>query len=128
MKPPYLLLIDDEAPIRELLSRFLTSSGYRVATAASVHDALREVRQKPPDLIVSDLQLEDGDGFEMIKEIKTLCPQTPIILLTGVLFEGDVIDKVLADLIDRYLEKTTPLAQIAATIRELLPPAAEAEA
>jgi len=121
MKPQYLLLIDDEAPIRELLSHFLSTSGYRVQTAAGVHEALREVRKEAPDLVISDLQLDDGDGFEMIKEIKTLCPATPVILLTGVLFDGEVVDKTLKDLIDRYLEKTTPLTKIAQTVKELLP-------
>jgi len=121
MKPQYLLLIDDEAPIRELLSHFLSTSGYRVHAASGVHEALREVRKETPDLVISDLQLDDGDGFEMIKEIKTLCPNTPVILLTGVLFEGEVVDKTLKDLIDRYLEKTTPLAKIAQTVKELIP-------
>jgi len=121
MKPQYLLLIDDEAPIRELLGHFLSTNGYRVQAASGVHEALREVRKEAPDLVISDLQLDDGDGFEMIKEIKTLCPTTPVILLTGVLFDGEVVDKTLKDLIDRYLEKTTPLAKIAETVKELLP-------
>jgi len=115
-----ILLIDDEAPIRELLGRFLTTNGYRVSAVSSVHEALREVRRECPDLIVSDLQLEDGDGFEMIKEIKTLCPEAPVILLTGVLFDQAVVDKVLSEGVSRYLEKTTPLSKVAETVKELL--------
>ena len=57
----HILIIDDEANIRDLLSRFLSGIGYRVTSASSVSEALRAARREPPDLMISDLQLEDGE-------------------------------------------------------------------
>ena len=69
-----------------MLAQFLTGSGYVVTTAGSAAEALTCVQRDPPDLILSDLQLEDADGLEMIGRLKTVLPATPVILLTGVLF------------------------------------------
>ncbi|MFZ9682549.1 MAG: response regulator [Cephaloticoccus sp.] len=113
--------VDDEAKIRELLTGFLTAKGYRVTTAASVHEAVRKAQADPPNLLVSDLQLEDGDGFEIITRIKRDRPDLPVILLTGVLFDEEVVDKVIRELVTCYLEKTPPLTKIGDAIKSLLP-------
>lgn len=115
-----ILVIDDEATIRDLLSSFLTAKGYQVVTAASVHEALRVAADEPPDLLISDLQLEDGDGFEIIEKIKRTQPNLPVILLTGVLFDEEVVDQVIRNLVTQYLEKTTPLTRIGEIVKKLL--------
>jgi CheY-like chemotaxis protein len=117
---PHILVVDDEANIRELLGQFLTDSGYRLTAVASATEALQAVQQAPPDLIISDLQLEDADGLEMIGQLKAVLPDTPVILLTGVLFDPAVVSDSLNGRIACYLPKTSPLAQILATVRRLL--------
>ena len=116
----HILIIDDEANIRDLLSRFLSGIGYRVTSASSVSEALRAARREPPDLMISDLQLEDGDGLAMIAQLKSELPQFPVILLTGVLFDREVVDKVLNNIVSCYLEKTSPLSKIQETVQSLL--------
>ncbi len=115
-----ILIIDDEPQIRDLLAQFLGGSGYAVTTASSAAEALTCVRREPPDLILSDLQLEDADGLEMIGQLKTLLPGTPVILLTGVLFDADIIRDVLNKKVASYLAKTSPLARILEEVRHLL--------
>ncbi|MCF7687066.1 MAG: response regulator [Cephaloticoccus sp.] len=117
----HILLIDDEANIRDLLSRYLTGLGYRVTTTGTVREGLQTARQEQPDLLISDLQLEDGDGLEMIGELKGDYPNLPVILLTGVLFDREVVDQVLSNKVSCYLEKTSSLAKINETVRTLLP-------
>ena len=121
----HILIIDDEATIRDLLAQFLTISEYRVTAVASAAEALKMARQDPPDLVISDLQLEDADGLEMISQLKDLVPRAPVILLTGVLFEPEVVRDVLSKKVACYLEKTSSLARILETVHELLrhPPA-----
>jgi len=123
---PHLLIVDDEDDIRDLLAQFLTASGYRVTSVGSAAEARKVGQQDPPDLIISDLQLEDADGLEMIAELKTALPKAPVILLTGVLFDAEVVSGVLSTKVACYLEKTSSLAKILETVRRLLksPPAA----
>jgi DNA-binding NtrC family response regulator len=115
-----ILIIDDEVPIRDLLAQFFAGQGYAVTTAASAAEALTSVQREPPDLILSDLQLEDADGLEMIAQIKTVVPATPVILLTGVLFDADIVREVLNKKVASYLAKTSSLARILKEVRHLL--------
>jgi DNA-binding NarL/FixJ family response regulator len=69
---------------------------------------------------MADLQLEDADGLEMIAELKTMLPDKPVILLTGVLFDPEVVRDVLSTKVACYLEKTSPLERILETVRRLL--------
>ena len=121
----HILIVDDEADIRDLLAQFLAASGYRVTAVASAMEAIRIGKQESPDLVISDLQLEDRDGLEMIAELKEAHPEQLVILLTGVLFDPDVVDSVLSAKVACYLEKTSSLAQILEAVNHLLgPPAA----
>jgi CheY-like chemotaxis protein len=116
----HILLIDDEAAIRDLLARFLFSSRYRVTAVALAIEALEIVQRDPPDLIISDLQLEDEDGLEMIAQLKKKLPDVPVILLTGVLFDPQVVRENLSKKVSCYLEKTSSLAEIKAAVVRLL--------
>jgi DNA-binding NtrC family response regulator len=115
-----ILIIDDEVHIRDLLEQFFTGLGYDVTTAASAAAALASVQRSTPDLVMSDLQLEDADGLEMIAQLKKLLPTTPVILLTGVLFDADIIRDVLHKQVAAYLPKTSSLSRILDEVRHLL--------
>lgn len=116
----HILTIDDEPQIREILGQVLSSKGYRVTDAASATEALVMVRQDPPDLIITDLQLEESDGFELIDELKAIAPRTPIVLLTGVLFDPVVAQRLREQKIAAYVEKTAPLERILQEVRQAL--------
>lgn len=118
--PKHILIVDDEPQIRGLLSKLLTASGYRVTPASSAPEAEEVVAKDPPDLIMSDLQLEYGDGLELIKKLKAVVPDTPVILLTGVLFDPQVARTAINKEVSVYLEKTVPLKRILEEIRRLL--------
>lgn len=117
---PHILTIDDEPVIREILSEVLADRGYRVTQAETVPEALAVVRNDPPDLIVTDLQLEDSDGFELVDEVKQIAPGIPVILLTGVLFDPATLDRLGEKKIAAYVAKTAPLEQILHEIKRVL--------
>lgn len=119
--PAHILSIDDESEIRELLRDVLTASGYRFTGASTSAEAVRVVRDDPPALILTDLQLEESDGFEIIEELHALAPRIPIVLLTGVLFDAGVIDGAVGGKIAAYVEKTAPLDRILQTVKQHLP-------
>ena len=116
----YILVVDDEADIRDLLAQYLSSHGYRVTTVATAVEAQRAVQQERPDLVISDLQLEDSDGLDMIADLKKILPNTPMMLLTGVLFDPEVVRDTLSTKVSCYLEKTAPLSRVLENVQRLL--------
>ncbi len=117
----HILIVDDEEEIRELLSVFLTGQGYRVTSVASALEALQLAPNDPPDLLISDLQLEESDGLAMVEELKAKLPKLPVLLLTGMLFDPKVFHDTLSQKVSSYLMKTTPLSRIKEEIARLLP-------
>jgi two-component system response regulator GlrR len=116
----HILLVDDEDTIRDLLAQYISRSGYRVTSVSTAKEAEKVVASDPPQLVISDLQLEESDGLAMIERIKTQLPNLPVMLLTGVLFDPEVIENTLSKKVSVYLQKTTPLTQIMAEIKRLI--------
>jgi DNA-binding NtrC family response regulator len=116
----HILSVDDEPAIREMLQEVLTSKGFRVSTAAEFNQANQIVKEDPPQLIIMDIQLEEGDGFALIEEFKKLAPTTPILLLTGVVFDRQVVRDAIQKKVAGYLAKPASLSTIVSEIRRLL--------
>jgi len=118
--PSHILVIDDEQPILDLLQEYLTMHGFRVSTASNAHDAKLVVEAEAPCLIITDLQLEDTDGLQLIDWLRVVLPKTPVILLTGVMFDSQVVESTLKNKISSYLSKTAPLQTLLAELHRLL--------
>jgi two-component system OmpR family response regulator len=117
--PRHILVVDDEVVIRELLEAYLTQHGYRVTAVPTAFEAEAVAARDTPHLVITDLQLEESDGLEMVGRLKTLLPDTPMMLLTGVLFDTRVVREVLNKRVSCYVEKTAPLAKILEEVRRL---------
>ena len=65
-----MLVVDDEATIRDLLSGSLRLAGFEVVTAASGAEAVRAAASSRPDLILLDVMMPDGDGFEVARRLR----------------------------------------------------------
>ncbi len=115
-----ILHLDDEIAIREILAASLQEHGFRVVSFATLHEAMTATEQEQPDLIISDLQLDEDDGLEAIDQLKSRLPDIPLILLTGVLINPQIARKSIASRADAYLQKTEPLERILAEVRRLL--------
>lgn len=114
----HVLTIDDEAEIRGLLSDVLGSAGYRVSAVGTLAEALPLLRADPPAVIITDLQLGDSDGFELIERVKAIDASVPIILLTGVLMDPEEIPPAVARQIAAYVPKTASLEAILQEVRK----------
>jgi two-component system phosphate regulon response regulator OmpR len=79
---PHLLLVDDDRRIRDLLSRFLTSEGYRVSTAASAGDARAKLLGLHFDLLILDVMMPGETGFDLARSIRKTS-SVPIVMLTA---------------------------------------------
>lgn len=78
-----ILIIDDEVNVALLLSKFLTRNGFDVTTAATGTSGMEFLKNGSFDLVLCDFRLEDTDGREMLKNIKTHYPKTGVIIITG---------------------------------------------
>jgi DNA-binding response OmpR family regulator len=80
-----ILNVDDDPPTRFFRSRILERAGFEVREAASVQQALEYgLAKPPPDLILLDVALPDGDGFTVCEQIKTAHPEIPVVLITTI--------------------------------------------
>ncbi|MEM0962183.1 MAG: two-component regulator propeller domain-containing protein [Bacteroidota bacterium] len=116
-----VLVADDQADIRAFVRRHLESAGYRVVEAADGEDALDRVRQRLPDLVVSDVMMPRLDGLGLCRALRS-DPETdflPVLLLTAKAGPEDRLDG-LAELCDEYLTKPFDVRELVARIDNLI--------
>ena len=114
----HILVVDDEPAIVEIVRDYLTDVGYRVSTARSGDDALRQIRSILPDLIVLDLGLPGLDGLDVARVVRQ-SSRVPIIMLTA---RGDEADRVVGLELgaDDYLIKPFSPRELLARVRAVL--------
>ncbi len=85
---PRLLIADDDADLRDFLKDELTSAGFSVFTVGNGADAIVKVAEQPFDLILLDMLMPGLDGVQVIKVLRKISPDVPIIGLTGYVGRG----------------------------------------
>lgn len=84
MKPTRVLILDDESTLRTALFRLLDRKGYQAVTAQRLDEARTFMTpEKPFDIAIIDMNLPDGNGLDLISELKSISPSTQVIVLTG---------------------------------------------
>ncbi|MCB9763219.1 MAG: response regulator transcription factor [Alphaproteobacteria bacterium] len=116
-----ILVVDDEADIRSLLTLNLKREGFAVVAAENGQEAIRLAQQDPPILVVLDLMLPDLQGTEVCRRLRTL-PETqevPIVMLTA---RGEEIDRVVGFEVgaDDYVTKPFSVRELMLRIRAIL--------
>ena len=117
--PARLLVVDDEATILELLSGSLRLAGFEVVTAASGTEAVRAAASSRPDLVLLDVMMPDGDGFEALRRMRSGGAEVPVIFLTA---RDQVSDRVRGFAVggDDYVTKPFSLEELLGRIRAVL--------
>lgn len=78
-----ILIVDDEADIRESMAGILQDEGYNTRTAASGPEAFEAVSEKVPDMVLLDIWMEGMDGLEVLSRLKRRVPELPVIMISG---------------------------------------------
>ena len=120
-----ILVVDDEAQIARVLKTTLSAQGYGIRTAADGIQALQEMTNWPPDLIITDLRMPNMDGLELCRKVRTQS-QIPIIVLS---VKGEETIKVAAlDAgADDYVTKPFGVNELLARVRAALRRSSTAE-
>ncbi|MBU2541246.1 MAG: sigma-54 dependent transcriptional regulator [Candidatus Omnitrophica bacterium] len=79
----HILVVDDEPLVMRSLSEVLTLSGYTVSTASNSEDALELLKKYTMDVVITDIKMPKMDGVHLLKNVKIISPDTPVILMTG---------------------------------------------
>jgi two-component system response regulator PilR (NtrC family) len=99
-----ILIVDDEAIMRNLLQKILAREGYQLDTVADGASALEYLEKNTVDIVISDLKMPRMDGFELLKQIKNKYPSVGVIIMTAYGDTFTVKDALLLGA-DEYITK-----------------------
>jgi two-component system, sensor histidine kinase and response regulator len=116
---PVILIIEDEARLRDNLQTLLQSEGYHVTTAQNGAEGIKRLRQESFDLVITDLVMPEIDGFQVLEYLKGYSPETVVVVMTAYVSAGSVIDALRKGAYD-YLSKPFEFEIMKATIARAL--------
>jgi two-component system, OmpR family, response regulator len=116
---PQVILLEDDAELRSLVTRGLREEGFQVTTAATAGELLRQIGDADPDALVVDIGLPDADGRDVVQALRAQGVGAPVIFLTA----RDALPDRLAGFAaggDDYLTKPFAFAELVARLRALI--------
>ncbi len=129
LESAHILVIDDDARLRSLLSRYLGENGFRVTTADSAPEARSTLRFLSPDLIVLDVMMPGESGLALAEELRQAANDVPILMLTA---RGAPEDRIAGfeagadDYLPKPFEPLELVLRIRALLRRFTPPPPQA--
>jgi DNA-binding response OmpR family regulator len=115
MERPFVLVVEDEAAVRDPLAKFLELHGFDVRSTATADGALDIVAQQRPDAAIIDLRLPEGSGRDVILSIP---PPIPVIIFSAVPHESGRLEQIRPN--TRLVLKPFSLTLLAETLRQML--------
>ena len=112
---PRILVIDDNAAIRELLRLVLEDEGYEVIEAADGAEGLQRYQATPTDLVITDLKMPGMDGLELLMALRRVVPTPALMAISG---DRDALTQAKG-LTPHTFAKPLPLEQVLAAVRNL---------
>lgn len=119
--PGHILTVDDDDRIRRIVQINLQRAGYRVTSARDGVEALEQIEQERPDLVLLDINMPRMDGIEMLRRLRA-DPETaalPVVLLTAKTQDEDILEGKRSGA-DYYLPKPFSPVDLLAVLREVL--------
>ncbi|WP_157068776.1 response regulator [Sandaracinus amylolyticus] len=115
-----VLVVDDEIEILESLRRTLRGESYRLVTTTSPHEALESVRAGEVDVVISDIDMPEMSGIELVAEIRRVAPDVVRVLLTGDASLPSALSAINEGEVHRYLTKPWDKHELRAMLRQAL--------
>jgi response regulator RpfG family c-di-GMP phosphodiesterase len=117
--PVRILVVDDEALLRQVLTRLLTGAGYLCREAASAPAAIETLNREPVDLVVSDIQMPGMDGTQLLAEVRRRWPDTGVVMVTAVSDVQTAVACLNQGALD-YVGKPFQVDEVLARVRQAL--------
>ncbi|MDR1612691.1 MAG: sigma-54 dependent transcriptional regulator [Planctomycetota bacterium] len=119
LRERYILLVDDHDATRETLTEVIRELGHHVVEAANFEEAVARIEERAHDLVLTDLKLPDGSGMDVMKRLKKLHPETPVVMITGHATIENAIDATRLGAYE-YLTKPVDLKRLRIVISNAL--------
>jgi CheY-like chemotaxis protein len=87
-----VLVVDDETVIADTVATILNRSGYEAVAKYSGTEALQSIKEQCPDIIVSDVVMPDFNGIQLVKAVRSLCPDARVVLFSGNVDASSLLD------------------------------------
>ena len=119
-KQPKLLIIDDDAHLRESLAEVLELDGFECHQAGAAKDGIAAAGKLDPNIVIMDIQLPDSSGFQICQELRKRSKTTILIMMTGRFLSSEEKKQGFELGADEYITKPFDLAELSARIKQLL--------
>lgn len=118
MTYPVIMIVDDEAPIRQIVRRYLEADGYRVVEASDGAEALERFRSNPTDVVVLDVMMPGIDGFDVLRQLRAVS-EVYVIMLTA---KAEEVDRLIGLAVgaDDYITKPFSPRELVARVKAVL--------
>jgi two-component system response regulator FlrC len=110
-----ILIVDDEQNMRVALFEVLSRNGHEVAVAENGQMALEMIARQPPELVITDIKMPGMDGLELLRQVKALHPELPVVIMTGFATVDTAVEAMKQGAFD-YLLKPFPVEVIEETV------------
>ena len=119
-KLPKLLIIDDDAHLRESLAEVLELDGFECHQAGAAQPGIDMAKKIDPDIVIMDIQLPDSSGFQICQELRKRSKTTILIMMTGRFLSAEEKKQGFELGADEYMTKPFDLAELSVRIKQLL--------
>jgi DNA-binding response OmpR family regulator len=119
-KLPKLLIIDDDAHLRESLAEVLELDGFECHQAGTAESGISAAQKLEPDVVIMDIQLPDSSGFQICQTLRKRSKATILIMMTGRFLSAEEKKQGFELGADEYMTKPFDLAELSVRIKQLL--------
>lgn len=114
-----ILIVDDEQSVRYSFKKLFNTSSFRIAEASNAEEAINAFNLNKPDLVILDIEMPGKDGIQVLKEMKEISPETPVIIITAY-GTGDRVIKAMKYGAFEYIEKPFDIPRLKTVIDDAL--------
>jgi DNA-binding response OmpR family regulator len=115
-----ILIIDDDAHLRESLAEVLDLEGFACFEASNAKNGIDSAKKNNPDVVIMDIQLPDSSGFQICQELRKMSREFILIMMTGRFLSTEEKTQGFSLGADEYLTKPFDIAELCIRIRQLL--------
>jgi CheY-like chemotaxis protein len=112
-----VMVVDDEAPLRSVVSRALTNAGHMVVAAADGHEAIGLMPLYDVDLVLCDISMPTMSGYEVLRRIRAAWPETQVVFMTG---SYEDVTEIIESGADAVIPKPFELTQLVRQVGRLI--------